>query len=317
MVRNPVLKIHGTRGSISAARPEYMGYGGDTSSYTLRTPANTLIFIEAGTGIIEALDELQNVADKVVLAVSHTHADHISGLALPNERGVQPLIQLSQNPGYKDKKVELYCPKRFMDGFKRYYDGEFVWPVTPSMMNSIDLEGRIEVEDGGSYPIDDSTQLRVMYGNHPVASGPAFFRFDIKTSTDTKSVVSATDGEFDYIGVGKPNPKREELTEKYINFIMGFDILIADSMYEMMQYARNFPKNTQGFGHAYHEQIMDLAARASVRRGRAGVKRVVLSHHDRYSDEYLGKLDRQLREEGRKKGLEVMLAKPDMVFELA
>ena len=309
MVTTPVLNVYGVRGSIPAANQRYMRFGGNTSSYTLRTPANSLIFLDAGTGIVEALEELKEHADQVILALSHTHADHIQGLAMPNEGEVSPLPWLSKNEFYEHQKVQLIGPVNTMAALDKYYDACFVWPVTPEWMGSIDFKNRIEAQNNGACTIDDVTTVRTMYGNHPVSTGVVLYRFEMKTMGGLKVVAFATDNEFDYAGVNKINPQAQKLKDAYVEFVAGADLLVADAQYDMLQYLSGTPRDVRGFGHSYHEQILDLAAAA-------GVKSVLLTHHDRWSDDRLREKDAAIRVYGCENGLEAQLAREGMSIRL-
>ncbi|MBI2134496.1 hypothetical protein HYU09_00765 [Candidatus Woesearchaeota archaeon] len=304
----PVLKLHGVRGSIPAADRKFMEYGGNTSSYTLRTPGNSLVFLDAGVGILNALNELHNpVADRVVLALTHPHADHIQGLAMPNERGVEALPWLSQNEGYEGKKAALIGPKGIVDGLRAYYDKKFIWPVPLEWMPGIDFENVTEANEGGTFSIDDSTKVTTIYGNHPVATGVVLYRFDMQHDGQKKAFVFATDHEFDYVGPNKENPDADKIMRKYIEFAKGVDILLADAQYDSHQYMTGGPKDIRGFGHSHAYQIIGAANEAKV-------KKVVLTHHDRRDDQSMKNLDNDLQEMGRNFGLEVIVAKEGMEF---
>ncbi len=299
------LSIHGVRGSIPAVGPQYMIYGGNTSSYTLRTPAKSLIFLDAGTGMQTALKELDEQAQKVVLALSHSHADHVQGLAMPDEDMRNPLPWLTRNTGYENQKVTVIGPKEIRNGLAEYYSGKYVWPVPTSWMASLDLANVVEASDGHVTEIDSSTQIRTMYGNHPVEGGVVLYRIDLDTKSGLKSVVFATDNEFDWLGPGKINPNASALKDSYVQFVRGANVLLADAQYGKEQYLTGIPKNVQGFGHTYAEQIIDLAAQA-------GVKLVLPTHHDRWNDERLSKKEATIGRYGKDAGLEVVLAREGM-----
>jgi hypothetical protein len=45
------IKFFGVRGSAPIADKKYLKYGGNTSSITVRTPENSLLFLDAGSGL--------------------------------------------------------------------------------------------------------------------------------------------------------------------------------------------------------------------------------------------------------------------------
>lgn len=308
-IQRPTIKIFGVRGSIAAADQKFMVYGGNTSSYTLRTPSNSLVFLDAGIGILNALNELNNPAERVYLALSHTHADHVQGLAMPNEEGMEALPWLSKNIGYEGKKAKLIGPKGILEGLRQYYDAKHVWPVPPEWMPDIDFKEIIEAQNDTKYPIDETTTLRTIYGNHPVANGVILFRFEMVHGGKTKTFVFATDHEFDFMGPNKPHPQAEELKRQYVEFIDSADLLIADAQYDTHQYYTGSPKDVRGFGHSYARQIIDLAKKGKV-------KKLVLTHHDRRDDNSMRELEEWVQDYAGNDGIEAVVAKERTKFKL-
>ncbi|MDH5403857.1 MAG: MBL fold metallo-hydrolase [Candidatus Heimdallarchaeota archaeon] len=269
------INFYGVRGSIPQSGTEYIQFGGATSSITIRTPMNTLLFLDAGTGIITAQQELNTIAEDVYLFISHTHADHIQGL------GMTKLPWLSSLENYKDKNVHLVGPKGIGNHLQKYYDGDVIWPVSflpqeGPYMFGFDKEKITEYEeDNQEIQIDRVTTVRLLKGIHPVSSGVILYKF-IFTFKDRKySIIYATDNEFDYIGKKIINPNKEEWINRYIEFIYKSDILIADAQYSNDDYT-----NYSGFGHSYHNQIIDIACQAKI-------KHLYITHHHNYDDRQL------------------------------
>jgi len=286
-----------------------MEYGGDTSSYVIRTPENTAIFFDAGTGIMNALKELDDPASKVILAISHSHADHVQGLAMPDEDLRNPLPWMEFTPGYQGFKTNIIGPKGIEKGIRGYYDAKHVWPVPPEWMNSLDLETLTEATNHSTIQIDSKTQMRTMYGNHPVDGGVVLYRIDMQTDNGPVSFGYATDHEFDYTAANTPNPNAQQLKTDYTTFFQGVDILLADAQYSTAQYTTGTPKDVRGFGHSHPEQIIQLA-------NQANIKHVLLTHHDRWNDQRLREKDEQSQTFGRKHGLHAKLAKQEMRINL-
>src|SRR5437773_2195859 len=75
------VRFWGTRGSISAAGPETLRYGGNTPCVEVTTDDGTLLVFDCGTGARKLGLALANKGPvRVHLLLSHTHADHIQGL---------------------------------------------------------------------------------------------------------------------------------------------------------------------------------------------------------------------------------------------
>lgn len=267
------LCFYGVRGSSPIPHKDYLEYGGNTASLTLRTPENNLIFIDAGTGIKFAQQQLDTKANNVWLVISHTHADHIMGL------GMSHLPWLETLDLYKGKKVNLIGPKGVLIGLNRLYDGTRIWPVSlktndgtkPAMM-SIDTKNVVEYQLNQKIKIDNSCSISTMKGNHPVVGGVILYRFDFTTENGHKSIVYATDNEFQYKNMKKPNTQVKQFKKKYLKFIQGADILIADAQYSTEDYTIH-----KGFGHSYPEEIVDLGSEAKV-------SEIIITHHHDYPD---------------------------------
>lgn len=304
------VKFYGVRGSMAQAHRDFMEYGGNTSSVVVRTPEGSLIFLDAGTGIqYAAREELQNVAERIYLGLSHTHADHTQGL------GMSPLPWLSFNPKYSGKQAQLMGPVGVVENLQQFYDGKHLdgsdnkcWPVratddqdykNPKMPGiTFGHAGKPwELKDGDVRQIDDSTNLRAMKGNHPVASSSIFYRLE----SGGESFVYATDNEFDFLNGPVKNESAEELKEAYRKFIRRADVLVADSQYTKAEYESEKP-NVKGFGHAYIEQVIELANEAGVR------KVVPFHHHVIHTDKIMAELESAAKELAKKSGYEVEIA---------
>ena len=70
------VTVLGARGSVPTQGPDMTIFGGSTSSILIET-ADQAIFLDAGTGIMDA----PNIGDKAIsLFLTHPHLDHILGL---------------------------------------------------------------------------------------------------------------------------------------------------------------------------------------------------------------------------------------------
>ena len=71
--------IWGCRGSLASPGPDTLRYGGNTSCVEVRAGDDTLIVLDAGTGI-RPLGLQQDLPRCVHLLLTHLHLDHIEGL---------------------------------------------------------------------------------------------------------------------------------------------------------------------------------------------------------------------------------------------
>lgn len=257
----------GTRGSISTPGGRTEKYGGNTPCVSVRYK-NTLIILDAGTGIrnigLELAQAAQrtNTAIQVHLLLSHTHWDHIQGL---------PFFAPAYLP---NSKISIYgSPNKeiFLESIlQRQMDVNY-FPVD---MAALAAELRIiEISDTkvDIGPITVEWQEQVY---HPGGS----VRY--KLSVEGRHIVYATDIELDQImHPQKSNPKIKQLAKEYCSFIRNVDLLIADGQYT----AREYPAMV-GWGHTSIATITDIAAQE-------GVKQLAVFHHDpQHSDTMLDKL---------------------------
>src|ERR1044072_1864535 len=83
------LRFWGTRGSIPSPGPHTVRYGGNTPCVEVRTDTNSLVILDAGTGIRELGRALMTQSNGNTLApdpiaadifLTHAHWDHIQGI---------------------------------------------------------------------------------------------------------------------------------------------------------------------------------------------------------------------------------------------
>lgn len=91
------LKFWGTRGSCAVSGPEYLHFGGNSSSLEVRYE-DTLLIIDAGTGI-RPLGTTLHKEKKINLFLTHMHWDHLIGLPF-----FDPLYS-------KDTELTIWAPQ--------------------------------------------------------------------------------------------------------------------------------------------------------------------------------------------------------------
>ena len=74
------LTIWGCRGSVPTPGPATVRDGGNTSCVALRPDEDTLLILDAGTGIRELGRQLNGLPKDVHILLTHLHLDHIEGL---------------------------------------------------------------------------------------------------------------------------------------------------------------------------------------------------------------------------------------------
>lgn len=74
------VTIWGARGSVPAPGPETQRYGGNTACIEVRGDDDTLLILDAGTGIRRMGEAVCCEFQKIHILLSHLHLDHIQGL---------------------------------------------------------------------------------------------------------------------------------------------------------------------------------------------------------------------------------------------
>jgi len=235
--------------------------------------------------------------------ISHTHWDHIMGF---------PMFTPLFIPG---TKICIRGPVSFNDDTLESIIGDQLsyryWPVRQS-----DLSAHIEYEELKETTIDMGGGLTVKtkYLNHPILC--LGYRFEYQG----KSIVTAYDHEpFRNLFPTNPNDPSyneeaaqegeaaaEEESEKIQHFFSGADILIHDAQYTSAE----FLGKHLGWGHSSYEHAIDSAYRA-------GVKKLLLSHHDpNRTDEQLELLEKKYKSENSSKpGFEIVMAREGLTVE--
>ncbi|MCQ2413318.1 MAG: GAF domain-containing protein [Clostridia bacterium] len=152
------IVFYGTRGSGSLTSGKYMEFGGGTSCLTMRF-GNTVVMVDCGSGINNALEDLKEV-DELHLFVSHCHIDHIGGIA-------------SLFSAFENKKLHVWG-KTFgaisiRDSINRLMS-QSLWPVSADTYKNVEFH---EIES--DVHIRDLT-VKNMDSNHP--GGCSLFRFE-------------------------------------------------------------------------------------------------------------------------------------------
>lgn len=74
------LTVWGTRGSQPSPGPDTLRYGGNTSCVEIDVGSDARVFLDAGTGLRVAGNQLPGEVRRVDLLLTHLHMDHIQGL---------------------------------------------------------------------------------------------------------------------------------------------------------------------------------------------------------------------------------------------
>jgi phosphoribosyl 1,2-cyclic phosphodiesterase len=265
------LRFWGVRGSYPVSHRGALKYGGNTSCVEVVAGKHQIIF-DAGTGIIGLGKELvKNNQDPLSLNLflSHTHHDHLSGFYF-----FDPLFD-------KRNRINIFGPgsgKRSLAETLRVAMAPALFPVgldgVEAKKSIWSLVGGecIELRDNRQAPrITKSVGLRDNHTAQAIIlthSSPAHPNGVIlyRVFFQGRSVVYATDLE--EAPGGYPD---------VIEFARDADVLIHDAQYLESEYA-SAANPRKGWGHSTVESATEVAKKA-------GIKRLVLFHHEPTHDD--------------------------------
>ena len=237
----------GVRGSTPAPGPQFTRYGGNTSCVALaHDGAPPRLVLDAGTGLGRLSDRLGGSPFRGTLLLGHLHWDHTHGL---------PFFPAGDHPA---SEVTLVMPAQGdpQDVLERVMSPPH-FPIAPRQ-----LRGRwtfSAVEPGNhSFEGFDVVALEIPHKGgrtfgYRVSAGGASVAY-----LSDHSPVSLGDGPE---GLGPYHPAALELAG-------GADVLIHDAQHTAAELAER-----KAYGHSAVEYAVGLAERA-------GVRRLVLFHHD-------------------------------------
>lgn len=263
------LIFGGVRGTNPVAQPDFMRYGGETTSFLLQGRAGEQILVDAGTGVRELGRQLQASVNprRVLMLMTHYHLDHVVGL---------PSLGLIYSPEWT---VEIAAPAHedvvVEATMSRVMDKPF-WPL-----QVVDLKSRLRFT-----ALDHGPEARLAYGGLVVRWCPlqhpgGCTAYRIEEPATGASVVLATDVEW---GQAAENLRQALLTLCRQPAPAG--LLVMDAQYLPDEVAR-----FKGWGHSTWREVAGVARQA-------GIPRVLLTHHDpRRTDDELDALRRQVQAE--------------------
>ncbi len=257
------VELWGTRGSVAAAGPDTVEYGGDTSCVQVTGPKGEVIILDAGSGI-RPVGGAVDGAGRIDILLSHLHMDHIQGLGF-----FTPLF---------DPRVEthIWGPSSTTLGLAERLGRYLSPPLFPvrlrDLPNTVVHDVNPSVFELGSVVV--TTDLVCHPGTtlgYRLEAGGAGLAY----LPDHEPALGAA-------GV----PDLPEWTSG--NALMaGVDVLIHDAQYVESEYP-----DRVGWGHSTFAHATSLAARADVGT-------LVTFHHDpAHSDDFLDEVGRRLAEAG-------------------
>ena len=254
------IRFWGVRGSIASPGPKTVRYGGNTTCIEVRTDANELIILDAGTGIFplsqSLLGEMPLTAN---VLITHSHWDHIQGL---------PFFVPNFIPGNVLRLHGAFDPISG-NGIEQVMSVQLQYSYFP--VREAELKARMEyvtLAPGQSIQIGSATVTAYLL-NHPVIN------FGYRIESAGKSVFFTGDHEPPYNIYEPTDPDFAEyqqfVQDKELAIdraMQGVDVLIADSSYTAQEYPAK-----KGWGHGSYDSSLAYARRAKA-------KNLFFTHHE-------------------------------------
>ena len=265
------LRFWGVRGSYAVSHRGALKYGGNTSCVEVVAGKHRIIF-DAGTGIIGLGKELvkKNRGPLLLnLFLSHTHHDHLFGFYF-----FDPLFDRHNRinifgPGSGKRPLAETLraamePALFPIGLDALDAKKMIWSLIGDQRIALRGSRQVPKITQASDSTDDHSDEVVILTHSSSAHPNGVMLYRVFYAG--KSLVYATD--------------IEEIPGGYadvIEFARGADILIHDAQYLESEYtSRTNPR--KGWGHSTVESATEVAKKA-------GVKRLVLFHHEPTHDD--------------------------------
>jgi phosphoribosyl 1,2-cyclic phosphodiesterase len=261
-----LLKFFGTRGSVPVCTKDTRKHGGNTTCLLIEAASGDIIIIDAGTGIRELGTELMaRGRQQMNLIFSHYHWDHLQGFPF-----FTPVF-------LKGTELSIYGPPDEVTA-ERALSYQMKRPYFPTELSS--LPSKIRYANLKQTLTVGSVKIDTIINNHPNHTrGFRFTEGDKSFAFLTDNEVQAEDGKSSY--------------DEFVKFINGVDLLIHDA-----QYTDEIYKKRIGWGHSTYAQAAALA-------NDAGVKDLMLTHHDHSStDKFIENNIKDLRKKHSKRKIE-------------
>lgn len=254
------VKMWGVRGSIPSPGPRTVRYGGNTTCIEVRSDADHLIILDAGTGIFPlAQSLLARMPVAANIFITHTHWDHIQGL---------PFFAPLHIPG-NTVRIHGAYDLVTLQGVEHVMNVQLQYSYFP--IREAELKAAVEyltLTVGLPVQVGDATVTPVLM-NHPVTD------LGYRIECNGKSLFFTGDHE-PWRNIYAPSDpawgEYQDMVEQRqagLEAAIGpVDLLIVDAAYTAAEYPQKI-----GWGHGTFDAAIALAKRT-------GAKRLLCTHHE-------------------------------------
>lgn len=245
------VTLWGTRGSLPAAGPDTVRYGGNTSSVEVRAEDGTLLVLDAGSGIRRLGERVGPNGDRIDVLLTHLHLDHLQGIGF--------FLPLFAGTG----EVHIWGPPSISASLRARLGRYLSPPLFPVRVR--DLGRRVVLHDA---PLE------------PVRIGPFTVRAELIIHPGSTVGYRVTEGDrtMAYLPDHEPAlggtrvPDSGRWTSGH-DLAKDVDLLVHDA-----QYTADEIRTRLGWGHSSIEQAVAFAELT-------GARRLVPFHHDPAHDD--------------------------------
>jgi phosphoribosyl 1,2-cyclic phosphodiesterase len=269
-----IVTYWGVRGSMPVPGSSTVRYGGNTSCVAVRR-GDSLLVIDAGTGIVRLGERMDPRIRDVLVLISHRHMDHLQGL---------PFFEPLYGGGAAVSLLDVATEEGWWSPLE-LFDGVGV-PMRPESLGP-------RVERVAGDPVRALRELGwevdCLDLRHPGGS------FGYRLWEDGRSFAHLTDTDL------AAAPEEEDFFSRCVEFCRGAEVLSHDA-----QYLEAEMELRRGRGHSTVERACDLARAAEVGR-------LILFHHDpARGDDALDDVGRMAAQRLEGSGIEIAVAREGM-----
>lgn len=237
------VRVWGARGSIATPSAGSLRYGGNTPCLEVNTACGYRVILDAGTGIRNLGMELLRASDSEPVRDYHIFLSHFHWDHLQGLPFFLPLY----NPA---NTITFYSPHT-TEHLQEVLQGQMATPYFPVGFNVLAAATKFVQVGQRPFQLGD-VEITSFALTHP--QGASGYRIEC----GGKAVVYATDHEH---GV-------TEADDRLLHVAQGADLLFYDSQFTPEEYP-----SRKGWGHGTWKEAARVGAKA-------GVKKLVLFHHD-------------------------------------